>query len=73
MASPGPWTRDGDVIRDATGQPVALCGYTAFPGRDPQPWHRADADFLSKAWEDVAALLSEVDHLRSAAETHGLG
>lgn len=65
-ASPGPWSLDGDTIHDAHGQPVALTGRSAFPARDPQPWHRGDAQFITHARGDVDALLTEVDRLRAA-------
>jgi hypothetical protein len=67
-ASPGPWTDDSGVVRDSYGQDVALTGYTAFPGRDLQPWHRADAEFIVSAWSDVERLLTEVRRLRAHVE-----
>lgn len=69
-ASPGPWSRSRDTIVDAFGHPVALVGYAAFPGRDPQVWHAADAELLTHAWADIRALLAEVSRLRDRlAET----
>lgn len=45
-ASPGPWFIDGGTIKDAFGHVV--CTWE-IPGRDPQPWHRADAEFIVRA------------------------
>jgi hypothetical protein len=70
-ASPGPWTRAGDVIVDAYTHPVALTGHTAFPARDPQVWHRKDAEFIAQAWEDVGRLLTEVRRLRAEFGSNG--
>lgn len=67
-ASPGPWTNERGVVRDSYGQDVALTGYAAFPGRDPQPWHRADTEFIANAWSDVGRLLAEVRGLRAHLE-----
>jgi hypothetical protein len=64
-ASTGPWTRVGDVLLDGFGQPVALVGHHAFPARDSQPWHRADADFMTNAWADIGTLLAELARLHA--------
>lgn len=63
-ASGGPWSRDRDTILDGFGHPVAIMGFTAFPARDPQPWHGRDADFIAHAWDDIRRLLHEVERLR---------
>ena len=45
-ASPLPWTIDGPTIKNAVG--AVVCTWQ-ISGRDPQPWHRADAEFIVRA------------------------
>lgn len=44
--SPSPWRIEGGAIKDGLGQLVCMW---QLPGRDPQPWHRMDADFIVAA------------------------
>lgn len=70
-ATPGPWTAHdwpeqdlyGDKVRDRTGLLVAQ----TWPG-PPSYSEQANAEFIAHSRTDVAALLDEVDRLRTLSE-----